>query len=72
MKLLIIEDERRLSDSIVAYLGNEKYLCEQAFDYDQAIEKAGMYDYDLIPSHSRSSHEWMNTLALGSAFMITF
>lgn len=48
MKLLIIEDERRLSDSIVAYLGNEKYLCEQAFDYDQAIEKAGMYDYDCI------------------------
>ena len=72
MKLLIIEDERRLSDSIVAYLGNEKYLSEQAFDYDRAIEKAGMYDYDLIPSHRRSAHEWMNTLALGSAFMITF
>ena len=29
-------------------------------------------DYDLIPSHSRSSGEWMNTLALGSAFMVTF
>ena len=29
MKILIIEDERSLSDSIVAYLSSEKYLCEQ-------------------------------------------
>lgn len=31
MKLLIIEDEKGLSDSIVRYLRNEEYLCEQAF-----------------------------------------
>ncbi len=33
MKLLIIEDERKLSDCIVAYLSGEKYLCEQAFTF---------------------------------------
>ena len=31
MKLLIIEDERQLSDSIVSFLKREEYLCEQAF-----------------------------------------
>lgn len=30
MKLLIIEDERKLSDSIVTYLSAERYICEQA------------------------------------------
>lgn len=29
-------------------------------------------DYNLLPSHSQHSHEWMNTLTLGSSFMITF
>jgi len=28
-------------------------------------------DYDLQPSHSRGSHEWMNTLTLGTAFAVT-
>lgn len=27
-------------------------------------------DYNLLPSHSSGSHEWMNTLTVGSAFMI--
>ena len=48
MKLLIIEDEKELSDSIVSYLGSETYLCEQAFDYNDAIGKVGVYDYDCI------------------------
>ena len=39
MKLLIIEDERELSDSIVAYLSSENYLCEQAFTCDEAKER---------------------------------
>ena len=29
-------------------------------------------DYDLLPSHSRNSGEYMNMLTLGSSFMITF
>lgn len=48
MKLLIIEDERQLSDSIVDYLSRENYLCEQAFTFDDAMMKVGVYDYDCI------------------------
>ena len=48
MKLLIIEDEKELSDSIVNYLGKEDYLCEQAFTFDEASMKVGVYDYDCI------------------------
>ena len=42
MKLLIIEDERELSASIVAYLSSENYVCEQAFIYAEALEKVGL------------------------------
>ncbi len=48
MKILIVEDERKLSDSIVSYLSGEKYLCEQAFTYDEARLKVGVYDYDCV------------------------
>ena len=44
MKLLVIEDERELSDSIVAYLSAEDYLCEQAFTYSDARMRLGVYD----------------------------
>lgn len=29
-------------------------------------------DYNLMPSHSKGSKEWMNMLAVGSAFMVLF
>ncbi len=48
MKILIIEDERKLSDSIVSYLSSEKYLCEQAFTYNEARMKVNVYDYDCV------------------------
>lgn len=48
MKILIIEDERKLSDSIVDYLKGEKYLCEQAFDFNDALMKVRVYDYDCV------------------------
>ena len=48
MKLLIIEDERQLSDSIVSYLSREDYLCEQAFTFNDAMMKVGVYEYDCI------------------------
>lgn len=48
MKLLIIEDERQLSDSIVKYLGDEEYLCEQAFTFAEAAERITAYEYDCI------------------------
>lgn len=48
MKILIVEDEHKLSDSIVTYLKSEKYLCEQVFDYNEALEKVRGYDYDCV------------------------
>lgn len=48
MKLLIIEDEKELSDNIVAYLSSENYVCEQAFTYADAKAKVNLYDYDCV------------------------
>lgn len=48
MKILIIEDEKQLSDSIVSFLGQEEYLCEQAFSYMEAAGKIEVYEYDCI------------------------
>lgn len=48
MKILVIEDEKSLSDSIVEYLSGERYLCEQAFTYADAKMKVGLYVYDCI------------------------
>jgi DNA-binding response OmpR family regulator len=48
MKVLIIEDEKALSESIFAYLHSEHYKCETAADYRSAIEKINMYEYACI------------------------
>ena len=48
MKLLIIEDERQLSESIVKFLSREDYLCEQAYTFSEASAKIASYEYDCI------------------------
>ncbi|MEO5910143.1 MAG: response regulator transcription factor [Pelobium sp.] len=48
MKILIIEDEKSLSDSMVSYLSKESYLCETAFDLTTAKEKIALFEYDCI------------------------
>lgn len=48
MKLLIVEDEKQLSDDIVSFLGREDYLCEQAFTYSEAMTRVELYEYDCI------------------------
>lgn len=48
MKLLIVEDERQLSDGIVEYLSREDYICEQAFTFNEAMMRVETYDYDCI------------------------
>lgn len=48
MKILIVEDELELLDSIVSYLKSEGYVCEHAYSYDSATDKISMYSYDLI------------------------
>lgn len=48
MKILIIEDEKELSDSIAAYLKSEDYVCEVADTFNKAIEKTELFTYDCI------------------------
>jgi DNA-binding response OmpR family regulator len=48
MKILIVEDEKELSQSICDYLSGEQFVCEQAFDYKSAIEKISLYEYACI------------------------
>lgn len=48
MKILIVEDERELSDGIVSFLKKVDYLCEQAFTFSEASQKVVVYEYDCI------------------------
>ena len=48
MKILIIEDEKALNESIVFYLKNEGFICETALNYNEASQKINDYDYDVI------------------------
>lgn len=48
MKLLIIEDEKALLESMVSYLKGEQYICETASDFESAQEKIEVFTYDCI------------------------
>ena len=48
MKILLIEDEKELASSIAEYLEREKFICETASSYDEAIEKINLYAYDCL------------------------
>ena len=48
MKILIIEDETSLAESITEYLSASDYICETAADLNHAEEKIALYDYDCI------------------------
>jgi len=48
MKILVVEDERELMESITQYLEEEKYLCETASDFDSASEKISSHRYDCV------------------------
>ncbi|MBL7128239.1 MAG: response regulator transcription factor [Ignavibacteria bacterium] len=48
MKLLIVEDEKQLLQSISQYLQKEGFVCEQASDYFTAEEKLTLYEYDIV------------------------
>jgi DNA-binding response OmpR family regulator len=48
MKILVVEDEKVLSDSICAYLDDKNYVCEKAYDYCGALEKINLYEYACI------------------------
>lgn len=48
MKILIIEDELRLLQTLTESLAKEKYIIETASDFNTAMDKIGVYDYDCI------------------------
>jgi DNA-binding response OmpR family regulator len=48
VKLLIVEDEKELAESMMTYLQNEHYTCEVAFNFDQALEKIETSEYGCI------------------------
>lgn len=48
MKLLLVEDEQSLRESILAYFSAEGNICEVACDYHAAMEKINLYSYDCI------------------------
>lgn len=48
MKILVIEDEPEMLDTIVQSLQQEQYLVETATDFFSAREKTGIYEYDCI------------------------
>lgn len=48
MKILVIEDEQALLESILAYFTGEGNICEYASDFAAAYEKISLYSYDCI------------------------
>ncbi len=48
MKILIIEDEPALRETIAGYFLKEGYVCEAAEDFHTAAEKVTLYEYDLV------------------------
>lgn len=48
MKILVIEDEQSLRETIAASLLKEKFVVETACDYFSALDKINDYDYDCI------------------------
>ena len=48
MNILIVEDEKALSNEIYSFLRGENYLCEQAFTGREASEKISVNLYDFV------------------------
>src|SRR6478672_6762902 len=48
MKVLVIEDEKTLSESICAYLAGEQFVTEAVHDAATGMEKIELYDYACI------------------------
>ena len=48
MKILIIEDEHALQESIFKYLEHQGFICEAVSDFLQAKDKLARFDYDCI------------------------
>ncbi|HMH32055.1 MAG TPA: response regulator, partial [Puia sp.] len=48
MKILIIEDEPGLRQSIQEYLEHQGYVCEAVDDFSKGMEKIALFNYDCL------------------------
>ncbi|MDC8106183.1 MULTISPECIES: response regulator transcription factor [Chryseobacterium] len=48
MKILIIEDNKELAHSMTYYLEEEHYICECAYNYNEALERLSFNTYDCL------------------------
>ena len=48
MKILVVEDEKMLCETIISYLEGEGYICEQAGTIGIGTEKINLYEYDCM------------------------
>lgn len=48
MKILLIEDEQELAESIIDYLQDNNIICEKADTVNAALDKIASYDYDCV------------------------
>jgi DNA-binding response OmpR family regulator len=48
MRLLVIEDERKVADFVARGLRAERYAVDVAYDGDTGWDMASVYDYDLV------------------------
>jgi len=48
LKILIVEDEKVLNESMVTYLSGSGYTCESVSTYQDALEKIDHHTYDCI------------------------
>lgn len=48
MKILVVEDEIKLQETVVEFLEKEKMIIESADNYKQALDKIISFDYDCI------------------------
>ena len=48
MKLLVVEDEPKLAQSLLGSLERAGYTVDLALDGEAALDYAGIYEYDLV------------------------
>ncbi|MBI9071131.1 MAG: response regulator transcription factor [Melioribacteraceae bacterium] len=48
MRILLVEDEIDLLESIKAYLKSEDFICDMASNFNEALDKVGVYEYDCV------------------------